>query len=179
MTKNKGFTLIELLVVIGLLGVVGAILVNTVFSTLRGSNKGDIVNSVRSDGNYVMQTMVRSLQNAESFQGASSDFTNNYTKPCPAAGASYKSIKINTTELVSCPNAATGDMGSFSSINTTRVSVFSCSITCSQSSDSDNPTYVINFTLKQGTTGKVSTGLLENSATINFSTSVRMRNPVQ
>lgn len=176
--KNKGFTLIELLIVIGLLGVVGAILINIIFSTLRGSNKGTIINAVRSDGNYIMQSMVKSLQYANTFEGVSNDFNVPYTKPCPVSPTAYKSVQINTSTFISCPNSSTGDKGSFSSLNS-NLSVSSCSISCSQSSGADNPTFVINFTLIQAATGKFSGGLAENTASVSFSTSVRMRNPVQ
>lgn len=176
---HKGFTLIELLIVIGLIGVVGSILVNTVFSTLRGSNKGAVAGAIRSEGSYAMQNMVRDLQEANSFEGVSANYGATYIKPCPTVPTAYTTVKINGTSLVSCPNPNTGSKGSFSAIDNNTVSVFSCSISCSQASPIDNPNFIINFTMRQATSGKVSSGLVENTASVNFSTTVRMRNPVQ
>jgi prepilin-type N-terminal cleavage/methylation domain-containing protein len=177
--RDYGFTLIELLIVIGLIGIVGSILVNTIFSILRGSNKGAVVSAIRSEGNYAMQNMVRALQEADTFDGASSNYGSTYVKPCPVVPAAYTTIKINGTALVSCPNPNTGAKGSFSAIDTNAVSIYSCSISCAQASSIDNPSFVINFTMRQSTTGRLSAGLFENTASVDFSTSVRMRNPVQ
>lgn len=64
--KQTGFTLIELLVVIAVLSII-AVLVLIIFTrTLRGSNKSQIVLIVKQNGQAVLETIDKTLRNADS-----------------------------------------------------------------------------------------------------------------
>lgn len=75
----NGFTLIELLVVIVVLSFVGAIVVAILVSTLRGSQKTNVITEVRQNGNYaisIMARMIRNSQKINSCSGGRIDITN-------------------------------------------------------------------------------------------------------
>lgn len=62
---KKGFTLVELLVVIGVLSIAG-VLVLTIFSrSLRGNNKSQILISIKQNGQSVLETMNKTIRNAD------------------------------------------------------------------------------------------------------------------
>src|SRR3989338_7593499 len=62
---KKGFTLVEMLVVIAILSVVG-ILILTIFTrTLKGTNKSQIISSIKQNGQSVLETMTSSVRGAD------------------------------------------------------------------------------------------------------------------
>lgn len=62
---KKGFTLVEVLVVIAALSVIG-IIVLTIFSrSLRGSNKSQILGSIKQNGQSVLENMDKTVRNAD------------------------------------------------------------------------------------------------------------------
>lgn len=72
LVQSAGFTLVEVLVVIGVLSIAG-VLVLTIFSnTLKGSNKSQILISIKQNGQSVLETMTSSIRNADDIVCASS-----------------------------------------------------------------------------------------------------------
>lgn len=64
--NKRGFTLVEMLVVIAVLSIVG-LLVLTIFTrTLRGSNKAQIVLTIKQNGLAVLETIDKTIRNSDS-----------------------------------------------------------------------------------------------------------------
>lgn len=113
----SGFTLIELLVVMAVILSIGGILTSIIFSTLRGTSKTTTLLAVRSNGEYAISQIAKTIRNARSFNGvsASSDFSNPSPScvgstvgagtPTPAP-SSYQSVEVtgfdNGITILSC-----------------------------------------------------------------------------
>lgn len=176
---DKGYTLIELLAVMLIMITVGLIIATILVSSLRGSNKTNTVNTLRQNGNYAILQISKMLEFAQSFGGVSSDGST-YTSSCTSPTTQYKYIKItsfdngNTVFFCDVSNSKISSISaSFngSIVNPNDVNLSQCYFTCSRNI-SVPPTIGINFTLTQ----KGSSGLFEKKETINFQTSVIMRN---
>ncbi|MBI2621565.1 MAG: prepilin-type N-terminal cleavage/methylation domain-containing protein [Candidatus Levybacteria bacterium] len=174
--NQLGFSLIEILVAIAIIITATTVVVAILSSSFRGISKSNVVEEVRQNGNRAITQMSRTIQFAESFQGA---FINDstYDLACTAsAGKNYEYIKLNSggrLVTLSCNNLSMGSTTVTPLIDTTRVSVVegSCSFTCTQQSVDDSPIIGINFELSQA--GETAP---EKSAKIPFSTTVKMRN---
>lgn len=185
-TCSGGFTLIELLIVVAIIASIVAIAVGIVSSTLRGTNKTNVINKVRENGNYAISQMARTIKYAKSFAGAST--TGGLPWDCqvvppgpPPPPIQYKYVRLilfdDTTTTFACETNTISsntdsliDAGPSGSVELS--SPGACFFTCSQESTTASPTIGINFTLKSKTTSS----LLEHQASIPFSTSVKMRN---
>lgn len=62
---KKGFTLVELLVVIAILAIAGGLVVAIFTSSLRGSNKSQIVSNIKQNGQSVLENMDKTIRNAD------------------------------------------------------------------------------------------------------------------
>lgn len=62
---RKGFTLVELLVVMAVLSLVGALVVITFTNSLKGSNKSQILSAIKQNGQSVLETMDKTIRNAD------------------------------------------------------------------------------------------------------------------
>lgn len=61
----KGFTLVEILVTMAIVAIVGTILVTTFTNTLRGSNKAQILASIKQNGQAVLDNMDKTIRDAD------------------------------------------------------------------------------------------------------------------
>lgn len=62
---RKGFTLVELLVVIAVLSLLGVLVLTIFTSSLRGSNKSQILLAIKQNGQSVLETMDKTIRNAD------------------------------------------------------------------------------------------------------------------
>lgn len=62
---KSGFTLVELLVVIAVLSLLGVLVLTIFTSSLRGSNKSQILLSIKQNGQSVLETMDKTIRNAD------------------------------------------------------------------------------------------------------------------
>lgn len=173
--KQSGFTLIELLIVMMVLVTVGIITASIIVSALRGSNKTNTINTVRQNGNYAISQISKMLEFSQGFVGVSNDNVN-YSTACSSPTATYKYIKIvsfdNGTTVFSCNvPSSTISSNSASLISPSDVALTSCSFTCSRNI-SVPPTIGIDFMLTQ----KSSSNFFENKDSVEFKTSVILRN---
>lgn len=73
MNSNKGFTLVEILVVLAIISIVGTMLVVIFSSTLRGSNKSQVLAAIKQNGQAILDNMDRSIRNADNVACRSTD----------------------------------------------------------------------------------------------------------
>lgn len=191
--KNLGFTLIELLVVIGVLIVIGTVSAQIVTSSLRGTNKTNLIESIRQNGNYTISQMGKTIEYAQVFEGLSNDNIN-YINNCPYSTeptpspvfTSYRFIKVKPVNgnsvIYECRpsigfDPATISLNGASIIDTNAVSVSDCSIACIQSKVTDTPVIKIKFDLSPK--DSASTLLEKYLPPITFETSITMRNYIR
>lgn len=201
MRKNikykNGFTLIELLAVMVVVIVIGGIGFSIIFSSLRATNKTNTLTSARQNGNYAISQMSKMIRFAKRFDGISADDSlNSYLTNCAQETVvppsptptlvEYHYLKVTSfdggqTKFSCAPATLAPPAGLISSgsgtttlplIDTTSIIVNSCYFTCDQTSSSDFPTISINFNLSQ----KEQNPLVERKASIDFNTSIVIRN---
>lgn len=63
--KKKGFTLVELLVVIAILSFLGAMILSIFTSSLKGSNKSQIISVIKENGQSVLDSMDKNIRNSD------------------------------------------------------------------------------------------------------------------
>lgn len=63
--RRDGFTLPEMLVVIGVLSIVGILVLIIFTNTLRGSNKSQIIVSIKQNGQSVLESMSSNIRNSD------------------------------------------------------------------------------------------------------------------
>lgn len=170
----KGFTLIELLAAMIVFGAVGTIIAAILFSSFRGAGKTSTLTIVRQNGNYVISQVAKTLRNAQSFKGVSTNGTD-YVVDC-SGSTHYSSVKIadsdGTNVVFACqqPTIAANGVSLFDS--SVALVDGTCFFTCQQTSLFNGATIGIFFSLQQA--GAAS--FVDTSATIPFQTSVTLRN---
>ncbi len=187
--NSKGYTLVEMLAVIVVFAIIGGIISAIFASSLRGSNKANITNDIRQNGNYALAQMSRMINYAKSFDGISVDGSDGSYQDCyiePAGAGTttttilneYHYIKMTSFDggqiIFSCDAESDEIIASngASLVNTDIVRAESCVFTCLQSSAASPPTIGISFILSQKDEG----AFFEKKAIIPFETSVTMRN---
>lgn len=65
MKDNRGFTLVEMLVVISMLSIVGVLLLTIFTRSLRGGNKAQIIETIKQNGQSVLETMDKTIRNSD------------------------------------------------------------------------------------------------------------------
>lgn len=178
--SQSGFTLIELLAVIFILIIVGTIVGAILVSSLRGTNKANTITVVRQNGNFAIMQMAKMLRYAKTFNKT---FTCGTLESPSATSAINLAFFDGSKTTFSCndsldipPNTIASNSSSL--LDTTSVSLVSCSFTCSQESPSDFSIIGINFSLSAYAPTGVNL-LPEKTASataIPFQTSVTMRN---
>lgn len=186
--RERGFTLIELLAVMIVIVAIGSIVAGIIFSSLRGSDKTTALINVRENGDFVISQIAKTVRNARSFDGVSTDDIN-YTTDCVVASVTptptpipYKFVKITSFDggvvKFSCSLGTNGTISSNSAslLDTSVVFLDSCSFTCSKTTIVDFPAIGINFALSTFKPTGVINLFPEKKASINFQTTVNVRN---
>jgi len=171
---NIGFTLIELLVVVAILATVGIVSANMFFQTLKGSTKAELTKQVKQEGDYAISIMEKMIRNAKSVESN-----------CLSTGVVGSSIMIKNPdqEITTFECTGSGDEAHIASssatatvtrLTTNKVKVLSdCGqfVKCTQSGPSP-PVVEVKFSLSQlGSPTRP-----EEQATVNFQTTVSLRN---
>lgn len=65
MNMKKGFTLVEILVVIAVLSIAGLLVLYIFANSLRGSNKAQVLSSIKKNGQAVLETMDKTVRSAD------------------------------------------------------------------------------------------------------------------
>jgi len=184
---GAGFTIIEFLVVILVIASVGLVIVGILTSALRGTNKTNIVNLLRQNGNHALIQMRRMIEYSKRFDGVSVDGTS-YTLNCiqgpvPAptptpTPTQYKYLRIIAFDGGKITYSCTPDdyiasnSASIIDKNSVKLVTGKCWFTCMQERVTSNHIIGIKFQLIQ----KATNAYVENTASIPFETSVTFRN---
>lgn len=63
--SQRAFTVAEVLVVIGVLTLMGVILTETFFRSIRGSSKAQVISNIKQNGQSALETMDKTIRNSE------------------------------------------------------------------------------------------------------------------
>lgn len=178
--SSSGYTLIEMLAAIIVFSIMGGIIAAIFISSLRGSNKADIENEVRQNGNYALSQMSKIITYARAFDNIRESESSEAIPRCyglePTQQYHYLQVLDFDNNLITfvCDSAADPQIASngASLIDETLVNVESCNLYCSQSSYFSPPIIKIELNLTQ----ESSSNLFEHKASIPFETTVIMRN---
>jgi len=161
-TFSRGFTLIELLISITIIMLVGTMIIVVFFSVLRGTNKSQVLISIRQNGNFALSQMSREIRQAEQ---AVCSLSSDSVQITSARDQSVTTYQCTPTNISS---------GSSFLLDETQVRPMECSFTCGIRPPLDIPSVTIRFSL----TSAGDTSLPEKqlvSPTI-FTTTVLLRN---
>lgn len=62
---KKGFTLVEIVVVLAIMAILGLVLTQIFFSTLRGSSKAQVLSVMKQNGQAAVEAMDKTIRNAD------------------------------------------------------------------------------------------------------------------
>ena len=174
--KERGFTLLEMVVTIAGLGVIGITVTTILVNTLRGSSKSTIVNSVRTNGEYALEQMTRTIRYGTILTSPA--------LPCPSSppGSPPTSMAFVASDgspiTYSCSSGTinsqenNGPVQSLLDTSNVKTST-TCKFVCTQTDINSSPIITISFDLVQ----KATSSLAEKSTTpLTFTTSVVMQN---
>lgn len=189
LNRQKGFTLVEILAVMMVFGIIGGISAGILVTTLRTSNKSNMITQVKQNGDYAISQIAKTIRNSYSLTypplpcgDASSPTVTQYISVVDSTGSPSTISCVGAVPSPAVPtippNSITLQQGSSaqtSLIDPTLVQTSSCSFTCIQATTSDYPVIQIAFSLLQKGLTNFSEQVASASA-INFSTSVVFRN---
>jgi prepilin-type N-terminal cleavage/methylation domain-containing protein len=193
---KNGYTLVELLVAIALFAVVGTFLINTLSSTLTISQQITTMNTIQQSGSQTINILGQMLRNAKSFTYASTSSSGPQTTACanPATGLNYVTglhyidfTDINNNDVqIECPDTNSpnnittissplGGVGGLPQtlLDTNKVVINSCSITCAQAQNKF--IFTLNLNLESNLAGGIPQ-TYEYYDQGDFETSVQMFN---
>lgn len=188
MNSQKGFTLVELLAVIIVFSVVTSIIAGILVTSLRTSNKTNIISTVKQNGNFALTQMSGVIRNARVLVSPypcgspSTPTTVTQLQLITADGLPITldcNAQVSNTPPTCTPQTpcATIASNSASLLDTSAIKLTACTFTCSQLSNTDYPIINISFSLKQITNSNFADQVvLPNSGTVNFYTSIVLRN---
>lgn len=185
--NNLGFTLIEVLVAASIVIAASTIVVGIITTTFRTSNKTTSQEEVRKNGNYAVSQITKLIQFGDTFEGVSKDgyvFVTDCSVLEPDEPFKYLQIKSEgETKIVACYDGALDNYSneglyleyeSLIDINSVIIDEGFCTLTCSMSTSSSSPVIGLDFTLILA--DEVKSNIPEGNVSIDFSTSVKMRN---
>ena len=170
--RRNGFTLIEMMIVVSLLGIIAVVGSGAFFSILRGSTKTKTLQMVKQNGDYaisVMERMIRNARRIEEIDGQHIKIKNpdGETTTFRCCGSSPNLLIASESGNLTCESARLTSSG---------VKVDSCSSVFTLVDPGQpeiKPAVVkINFNLSPA----VSSTRPEEQATVNFQTTVTLRN---
>lgn len=181
----------ETIVVIAILVTVGSIIGSILFSTLRLTNKTNVVTRVQQNGSFAINQMSKMIRYA--VQLDSLDFGGVLTQcqvtPTPPL-TQFSAITITSSDFgkttFRCTSGAPQNIASSSAsftaylLNTNEVAISpdSCYFTCEKNSLVANPSIGIHFSLLQANPNgtPIPTRFIEQTTAIPFDVTVTMRN---
>lgn len=168
--SKKGFTLIELLVSVGVFVIIAVVGSNLFFTILKGSGKTKILTEVKQNGDFAISVMERMIRNARKVSG---DCTNRM------GSLEIENPDGQTTTFEFCggpDNLVASKSGvmncSDGRLTNNKVRLVSGTFNCDPGDKLKPAVVVVDFILSQ--TGSPSRP--EEQATINFRTTVTLRN---
>lgn len=102
---KKGFTLVEMLVVIAVLSIVGVMITTIFVRNLRGSNKSQIISSIKQNGQAVLETMDKTIKNADNLVCIISNTDNTVYTMVVEKGGLYTRYRLTPPQDQTVPAA--------------------------------------------------------------------------
>lgn len=173
--KIRGFTLVELLVSSAIVVSISTIVVSILFIAFRVNQRTGITLTVKNNGNSALSQMATSIKYAKNLNNPAECVT--AANRQPRQQIAFTSAFDNGQTILSCQTGAASTIASNGAalINTTAVTVQSCSFTCIQTTVNDPPTITIRFSL----TSKNYVGTTETQTILPFQTAATMRNYIR
>ncbi len=72
-SHERGFTLVEVLVVMSILSILGVLVLYTLTGSLRGSNKAQLISSIKKNGQTALETMDKTIRSSKKVVCVSGD----------------------------------------------------------------------------------------------------------
>jgi Tfp pilus assembly protein PilE len=172
-----GFTLVEMLVVAGLVGILSIGIGSTFMSTLKGSNRSALQAKMKSQGDFAIASMERTIRSAVKFPTCSGSATDNQGPIVTFAAVGlngttqtkmYEFVKTDG-QIYSTVDGTTGTVVGSSAQTTGVIRVTSALFECVLGSNINPGVVKITFTLHAVNSD-------QDIADQTFQTSVAMRN---
>ena len=103
-TIINGFTIIEILVVIAVISIVGVIIAEIFFNTLRGSNKSSLITKIKQNGQTSLEVMDKAIRNGFLAQDHPISFDSTTCDPSTVSLSKPINITDTTQIKVDIPN---------------------------------------------------------------------------
>ncbi len=132
MKQNSGLTLVELLVVMAVLSITGIFILNIFTSSLRGSNKSQILGVIKQNGQAVLDTMDKTIRNSDNVvcpfflsSGDTSSFSNTLVTVKDGIYSRFRLIPPTNNPNTALGNncGATSGNGCFVQDNPTKITI--------------------------------------------------------
>lgn len=82
--SESGYTLVEMLASIVIIVAIGSVIANVITSSLRGTNKVNVIESIRQSGNYILNQITKDVTYAQVFDGISTGINPEHNTVCPS-----------------------------------------------------------------------------------------------
>ena len=169
---QKGFTLVEITIALFIIVSVGSLIVGIFFSTLRGTNKSNVLALVKQDGTAAITQMAKMIRYAKSIDVPTASCDNRALSSVIFTSYDERQTTFQCPATPNSPIASVSGTTSVPLLDANNTAVVACSFRCYQASAVVPQTVTINFTLRQRST----TVDVDQSTTIPFETSVTIRN---
>lgn len=170
---SLGYTVIELLAVVSILIIVSGIVIEILYSTLRGSAKTKITTDISQNGNYAISVISDIIVDSVDITKINGADIPDCTASPQGLSITLKRLSGNFTTLACDNNTIASDGASLINTNLAEVVDGTCSFYCSQLSNDSYAIPIVRVTFKLQDKG---TGLSETKASSTFETSVSLRN---
>lgn len=176
MKNNLGYTIVELLAVTAIIVIIGSLITGIFYSTLRGSNKAKVFNTVSKNGNYALSAITDIINSSVNIESISGEKIVDCVNSNSGDSITFKRIDEGFT-TISCVNdrqaiSSTSAETEIDLTDSSQVKVEYCVFTCVQSNKYSKPRIDIDFMVSQKLDPKINEG---SSAAI-FKTSISLRN---
>lgn len=159
---QKGVSLIEILIVILIFSIIGVLITNAIFLTLRGTQKSQSMMKIRERMNYVVSVIQRQIRGAQKISECPNSDLNRIEYFDESGNLS--SFSCNIVE-------GTGYIASGSArLTSDDINITACSFTCEESVSGNPPTVSISLSANDSQTN----GVVKGRAT--FTTKIILRN---
>lgn len=172
--STRGFTMVEMVVTVGIIAIISAVVARVFFTSSTNSTKSDLLRSIKQNGDFALESMTRTIQNAKTI-----------TSACDGSLSTSLGVENSDQGVITFGCALDGTITRIASTSAVTQYLTSSTVTMGGTSCANSglsfrctsraglPTKVqINFTLSQ--VGQATKGY--EQASVPFQTTVTLRN---